>query len=62
LSANQADLTSCKYLRQNQFLLCKALHNKKNWLFVGSERAGQHAAAIQTLLGTAKLNGLNPAA
>jgi hypothetical protein len=35
---------------------------KKNWLFVGSERAGRRAAAIQTLLGTAKLNGLNPAA
>jgi transposase len=35
---------------------------KKNWLFVGSERAGQRAAAIQTLLGTAKLNGIDPAA
>ncbi len=35
---------------------------KKNWLFVGSERAGQRAAAIQSLLGTAKLNGLDPAA
>jgi transposase len=34
---------------------------KKNWLFTGSERAGQRAAAIQTLLGTAKLNGLDPA-
>jgi transposase len=34
---------------------------KKNWLFAGSERAGQRAAVIQTLLGTAKLNGLNPA-
>ena len=34
---------------------------KKNWLFTGSERAGQRAAAIQTLVGTAKLNGLNPA-
>lgn len=33
---------------------------KKNWLFTGSERAGQRAAAIQSLLGTAKLNGLNP--
>ena len=33
---------------------------KKNWLFTGSERAGQRAAAIQTLLGTAQLNGLNP--
>ena len=35
---------------------------KKNWLFAGSERAGQRAAAIQTLLGTAKLNGLDSAA
>ena len=34
---------------------------KKNWLFTGSERAGKRAAAIQTLLGTVKLNGLNPA-
>ena len=35
---------------------------KKNWLFVGSERAGKRAAAIQTLFGTAQLNGLDPAA
>jgi transposase len=35
---------------------------KKNWLFCGSEPAGKRAAAIQTLLGTAKLNGLDPAA
>ena len=35
---------------------------KKNWLFAGSERAGQRAAAIQTLLGTAKLNDLDPMA
>jgi transposase len=34
---------------------------KKNWLFAGSERAGRRAAVIQTLLGTAKLNGLDPA-
>jgi transposase len=33
---------------------------KKNWLFAGSERAGHRAAAIQSLLATAKLNGLNP--
>lgn len=31
---------------------------KKNWLFVGSERAGGHASAIQSLFVTAKLNGL----
>jgi transposase len=35
---------------------------KKNWLFIGSERAGRRAAATQTLLGTARLNGLDPAA
>lgn len=35
---------------------------RKNWLFVGSERAGKRAAAIYSLLATAKLNGLDPAA
>ena len=35
---------------------------KKNWLFAGSERAGCRAAAIQSLLATAKLNGLEPLA
>ena len=35
---------------------------KKNWLFVGSERGGIRAAAIQSLFATAKLNGLDPAA
>ena len=42
--------------------LSAAQDKKKNWLFTGSERAGKRAAAIQTLLGTAKLNGLDPAA
>ena len=35
---------------------------KKNWLFTGSERAGKRVAAIQSLIGTAQLNGLDPAA
>ena len=35
---------------------------KKNWLFSGSERAGKRAAAIQSLLATAKLNGIEPTA
>ena len=34
---------------------------KKNWLFAGLERAGQRAAAIQSLLGTAQLNSFDPA-
>ena len=35
---------------------------KKNWLYAGSERAGRRAAAIQSLLGTARLNGVEPLA
>ena len=33
---------------------------RKNWLFAGSDEGGERAAAIYSLLGTAKLNGLNP--
>lgn len=33
---------------------------KKNWLFAGSVRAGERAAAIQSLIATAKANGLEP--
>jgi transposase len=35
---------------------------KKNWLFAGSEAASQRAAAIQSLLETARLNGIEPMA
>jgi transposase len=33
---------------------------RKNWLFAGSETAGQRAAAIMSLLATAKANGHEP--
>ncbi|WP_147654203.1 IS66 family transposase [Vulcaniibacterium gelatinicum] len=33
---------------------------RKNWLFAGSETAGKRAAAIMSLLATAKANGLDP--
>ena len=33
---------------------------RKNWLFCGSESAGQRAAAIMSLLATAKANGFDP--
>jgi len=33
---------------------------RKNWLFAGSESAGRRAAAIMSLLATAKANGLEP--
>jgi hypothetical protein len=33
---------------------------RKNWLFAGSDDGGERAAAIYSLLGTAKLNELDP--
>lgn len=33
---------------------------RKNWLFAGSDAGGERAAAIYSLIGTAKLNGLDP--
>lgn len=35
---------------------------RKNWLFAGSDDGGERAAAVYTLIGTAKLNGLDPQA
>ncbi len=35
---------------------------RKNYLFAGSDTGGQRAAAIYSLIGTAKLNGLDPGA
>lgn len=42
-------------------LRCVAL-GRKNYLFAGSVAGGDRAAAIYSLLGTAKLNGHNPEA
>jgi hypothetical protein len=33
---------------------------RKNWLFAGSDDGGERAAALYTLIGTAKLNELDP--
>ena len=35
---------------------------RKNWLFAGSDTGGERAAAMYTLIETAKLNGLDPQA
>jgi len=35
---------------------------RKNYLFAGSDAGGDRAAAIYGLIGTAKLNGINPEA
>ena len=35
---------------------------RKSWLFAGSERGGDRAAFMYTLIGTAKLNSVDPQA
>ena len=40
-------------------LRCVAL-GRKSWLFAGSDRGGERAAAVYTLIASAKLNGIDP--
>jgi transposase len=40
--------------------LRKVVLGRKNYLFAGSDRGGERAAAIYSLIGTAKLNGIDP--
>ena len=35
---------------------------RRSWLFAGSDRGGERAAAMYTLIATAKLNDINPQA
>jgi transposase len=35
---------------------------RRNWTFAGSDRGGERAAAVYTLIETAKLNGVDPQA
>jgi hypothetical protein len=39
------------------FLVCGYPHTRNNWLFAGSLRAGQRAAAVMSLIHSARLNG-----
>jgi IS66 C-terminal element len=39
---------------------CAVALGRKNYLFAGSDRGGESAAAIYSLIGTAKLNGIDP--
>ena len=36
------------------------MHNRKNWMFAGSLRAGRRAAVVMSLIQSAKLNGHDP--
>ena len=38
-------------------LLCLG---RRSWLFAGSDRGGERAAAMYTLIGTARLNDVDP--
>lgn len=42
--------------------LSKCFDKRKNFLFAGSDAGGERAAAIYSLIGSAKLNGLDPEA
>ncbi len=47
----------------NRFLrLCKALHNRKNHLFAGSDGGAEHWAILVSLIETCKLDAINPEA
>jgi hypothetical protein len=43
-----------------QTTLCRHWHNRRNYLFAGADSGGERAAAIYGLIGTAKLNNLDP--
>ena len=42
------------------FRSCIYVHERKAWLFAGSELAGQRAAVVMSLVQSAKLNGHDP--
>jgi hypothetical protein len=46
--------------RGTERLLRAVVLGRKNYLFAGSDAGGERAAAIYSLIGTAKLNGINP--
>jgi len=47
-------------LRGRSGVLRAVALGRKNYLFAGSDAGGERAAAIYSLLGTARLNGLDP--
>lgn len=42
--------------------LCGAPHNRKNFLFVGTDEAGENLAGLYPLIATCEVNGINPVA
>ena len=58
--ATDARLEADNNIAENA-IRCIAL-GRRNWLFAGSHSSGERAAAIYSILQTAKLNGVNPEA
>ena len=52
------DFKTCRY-GQNERVIAVT---RKNFLFLGSDKGGERAAVIYTLIESAKLNGLDPEA
>ena len=49
------------WTKQQQILrLCGYPHNRKNFLFLGSDNGGERAATLYSLLGSTKLNNVSP--
>jgi hypothetical protein len=42
------------------FLLCRARHNKKNWLFVGEAQAGDRGAVLYMIIESCRRRGIDP--
>jgi hypothetical protein len=57
---NDQNITVCIINEFALLRLCKPSHKRKNFLFLGSDNGGDRAATLYSLLGTAKLNGINP--
>ena len=51
---------STEFENNHFFLLWAYEHDRKAWLFAGSELAGQRAAIVMSLLQSAKLHGHDP--
>src|SRR5678815_2417285 len=51
---------SCSMTQLSWYSSALVAIGRKNYLHVGSDAGGHTAAVMYTLLGTAKLNGINP--
>lgn len=47
-------------LKSAFFFLCGSPHNKKNWLFIGSEGAGWKSAVLFSITESCRRRGIDP--